>query len=109
MRQQRIRECIAALVAEKMRKTLQSFAITGKLMGLLIGDHLQPVLNGPEKAVGRSEVLAGERINPLALRQRFKHVQGAPTAQLGMAAARHQLLGLNEELNFANATTAKLD
>ena len=36
---------VAVLVAEEMRKTLQSFAITRKLMGLLIGDHLQTVLD----------------------------------------------------------------
>src|SRR5215475_4845536 len=46
---------------------------------------------------------------PFARRQRLEHVEGAPSAQLGMAAARDKLLGLDEELDLTNATTAKLD
>ena len=45
MRQQRIRERVAALIAEETRETLQSFAITWELVGLLVGDHLQPMLD----------------------------------------------------------------
>src|SRR5262245_20040786 len=43
------------------------------------------------------------------MRQRFEHVEGAPSAQLRMATARHQLLGLDEELDLTDAATAKLD
>jgi hypothetical protein len=45
MRQQRIRERIAALMAKETRETFQSLAISRELMGLLVGHHLQPMLD----------------------------------------------------------------
>ncbi len=41
--------------------------------------------------------------------QRLQHVERAPAAQFRLASAGDQLLGLDEELDLANAAAAELD
>ena len=78
-------------------------------MGLLVGHHLQPVLDETQEAVGGVEIVAH------ALRRSSRPRQAPPAsaasadAQLGMAAAGDELLGLHEELDLADAAAAELD
>ena len=47
-----------ALIAEETRKPLHGLGIVRQRMGLLVGDHLQPVFDPPQKFVGRGEFVA---------------------------------------------------
>ncbi len=78
-------------------------------MRLLVGHHLQPVLDHPQKAVGGVEVGVRLRVDPVAVRQRLERHQRLALAQLRMPAAGNQLLGLHEEFDLADAATAELD
>src|SRR5262249_61562691 len=71
--------------------------------------HLQPVLGLAEEPVGAIEALARLRVDEAALRQRRQRRERLAPAQLRMAAAGDQLLGLGEELDLADATAAELD
>src|SRR5262249_60375658 len=47
--------------------------------------------------------------NPAACGKRREHREGLAPAQLGMATAGDELLGLHEKLDLADAATAELD
>ena len=53
MAEQILGEGCPALIAEEVRKALHGLGIFGQRMGLLIRDHLQPVLDAAQKLVGR--------------------------------------------------------
>jgi hypothetical protein len=78
-------------------------------MGLLVGDHLDTVLDGAERPVGGGEVVAGRGIDPAALREPGEGVDRPPAAERRVAAAGDKLLGLDEELDLADAAAAELD
>ena len=78
-------------------------------MGLLVGDHLQGVLDPPERDIARREIVTGRRVDPLALRQRVERLERAALAKLRVAPAGDELLGLDEELDLANAAATELD
>ena len=78
-------------------------------MGLLIRYHLQPVFNPPQIFVGGGELVARLEGDPVAGRQHVQRFQRRPHPQFRMPAARDQLLGLGEKLDFADATAPDLD
>ena len=78
-------------------------------MGLLVGDHLQAVLDTAQEIVGRRQFVARGRIDPAARGERRQRGDGGAAAQLVMAAAGDELLGLREKLDLADAAAAKLD
>ena len=79
-------------------------------MGLLVVDHLQTVLETAQETIVALAVLPRQRkAIQSRCRQRAEHVEGARSAQRGVAAAGDELLGLHEELDFADAATAELD
>ena len=78
-------------------------------MGLLVSDHLQPVLDPAQELVGCRQFVARLKGDPVARRQHVQRVQRRPHPQLRMAAAGNQLLGLGEKLDLADAAATDLD
>ena len=78
-------------------------------MGLLVGDHLQAMLDRAQEPVGGVEVGARRGVDPAAVGERAQRRQRLAAAQLRMAAAGDELLGLDEELDLADAAAAELD
>ena len=87
----------------------QLVGLLGQRLGLLVGDHLQAMLDGAQEAVGLSELVAGGGGDPAALLETLQGGQGVRHAQLALASAGDQLLGLHEELDLADAAAADLD
>src|SRR5687768_7126779 len=81
----------------------------GENVGLLVGDHLQAMLDHAQKAVVAVELPRGTFGDPTGIRQRIEHVERLAAAQRGVAAAGDELLGLNEEFYLADAAAAELD
>ena len=99
----------AALIAEEMRKALHRLGIVRQRMGLLVGDHLQPMLDPAQEFVGRGQFFKRLEGDPVAARQHLQRLQRRPHPQFRMPAAGDQLLGLGEELDLADAAAADLD
>ena len=78
-------------------------------MGLLVGDHLEAVLDPAKEAVGLDQLVRGGARQPAGLDQGAQRGAGGRRAQLGHAAAQDQLLGLDEELDLADAAAADLE
>ena len=102
-------KCVAILEAGKSREAFQALAVGGQRVGLIVGHHLQPVLDGAQEPVGGVEIGAGLGADPAALGERRQRRQRLAAAQLGMPAAGDELLGLHEELDLADAAAAELD
>ena len=64
LRHQRGRKCVAPLIAEKAGKMLHTAAVGRQRMGLLIGDHLQAVLDFAKKAIRGTQLSAAHVIDP---------------------------------------------
>ena len=77
-------------------------------MGLLVADHLQPVLQRPVRGVISGERVPRLCINPPGLRKRGKTVNRPPCPQRRVAPAKGKLLRLHEELDLANPAGAEL-
>ena len=82
----------------------------GHGMGLLVLDHLQPMFQRAQIAIVALEFVAGLR------RRRGRRATSASSApcvdgdaQVGMAPAQDQLLGLGEEFDLADAAAPQLD
>ena len=58
MVQQILGESRAAVIAEEAGEAFHRFDVVGQRMGLLVRDHLQPVLDPPQKLVGRGQLVA---------------------------------------------------
>ncbi len=78
-------------------------------MSLVIGYHLQAVLDGAKKMIGGLQVGAGIGADPAAFGERCQHRQRFAAAQFGMPSAGNELLGLHEKLDLADAAAAELD
>ena len=78
-------------------------------MHLLVGKGLQAVLGSPQKLVGLVELQAGMGRQITQQRQRIENLQYAALLQQGLASAAHQLKGLRNKLDLANAARTKLD
>src|SRR5690348_3232386 len=109
MREQDLGKRIPVGKAEKTGELFETLPIAGQRVDLLVGDHLQPVFHRAQEAISRGEIVARLAVDPAALRQHRQHVERLSTAQLGMASAGDELLGLDEELDLANATAPELD
>ena len=100
MTQQIPGECGAVLIAEKAGEALHRLDIVGQRVGLLVGHHLQPVLDPPQKFIGRRHLVTRLEGDPVARRQHLQRFQRRPYPQFEMPAAGDQLLGLREKLDF---------
>ena len=79
-------------------------------MRLLVGDHLQAMLDRAEHAIAAAEIVARRprrSSRPRQARASTSSVRAA--AQLRVAAAGDELLRLDEELDLADAAAAELD
>src|SRR5580692_6052191 len=108
MDQQVIGKIVTVLETEKARELAERRAIGRKGMGLLIGHHLQAMLDATQKIVSRSKRVARFGIDPAAVGERRKRGDRLAAAQLAVAAAGDELLGLGEELDLANAAATEL-
>ncbi len=88
----------------------------GQLVGLgrqrlrlLVGDHLQAMLDGAQEAIGLVELAPHLGLDPAARLQALQRDERLRHAQLRLAAAGDELLGLDEELDLANAAAPDLD
>ncbi len=93
----------------KAREALQRLAIGRQRVGLVVGDHLQPVLDPAQETVGVVELGTGVLSIQPPSASAVKRRQRVAAAQFGMAAAGDQLLGLHEEFDLADAAAAELD
>ncbi len=109
LRQQGDCEFVPAHKTKKARKSFERIGIGRQCVGLLVGHHLQPMLDAAQKFVRRCQLVARRAIDPAAGSERIKRRDGLAAAQRGVAAAGDELLGLHEELDLANAAAAELD
>ena len=109
MDQQGVGEIVAILETEKAREFAERRAIGRQGMGLLVGHHLQAMLDAAQKIVSRGERVARLGIDPAAVGERRKRGDRLAAAQLAVAAAGDELLGLGEKLDLADAAAAELD
>ena len=78
-------------------------------MGLLVGRHLNAVLDRPQETVGFVRSSTTSALDPAAFGEAVKGGKRARLAQIGLAAAGNQLLGLDEEFDLADAAAPELD
>src|SRR5580692_9600873 len=107
MDQQVIGKIVTVLETEKARELAERRAIGRQGMGLLVGHHLQAVLDAAQKVVSRSERVARLGIDPAAVGECRKRSNRLAAAQLAVAAAGDELLGLGKKLDLANAAAAE--
>ena len=88
---------------------VERLALFRQRVGLVIGNHLQTVLDMAEKAISRAQIVPRVFPDPAALDQRIERRQCLSSTQLGMTPSGDELLGLDEELDLADAATAELD
>ena len=99
----------AVRIAHERRKPLDLVRPRGQAVGLLVGDHLQPVLDPPQEAVGPDQLIGGLGLQPAGRDQGAERVAGCRHAHLGHPAAQDQLLRLDEELDLPDAAASDLD
>ena len=78
-------------------------------MGLLVGHHLQAVLDPAQKIVRRRQFVARRRVDPAVGGERGERGDSAAAAQIVMPATGDELLGLGEKFDLADAAAAELD
>src|SRR3954454_12809803 len=102
-------ERVAAVETEEAREPLELLALVRQRVGLLVGHHLQPVLNLTQESIRFGQIARCLAANPAALGQIIERDQRLPATQFQMASSGDELLGLDEELDLANATAPELD
>src|SRR6476619_5155288 len=90
-------------IAAKLGETCQRLSFEWKTLRLLVGDHLQPMLDATEISIGPGKIFDRFLVDPLVGAQLLQHVEGARPAHLGTSSAKNELLRLDEKLDFANA------
>ncbi len=78
-------------------------------MRLLVGDHLQAMLDASQIEIGFAQLGDDVRLDPSALGELRQGVERAPRAQLHLPSAGDELLRLHEELDLADAAAPELD
>ena len=95
--------------SRKIARSARCRRIGRQSVGLLVGDHLQAMLDRPQKEIRLFQFAARLAADPAAPGQHVERRQRLAAAQFRMAAARDQLLGLHEKLDLANAAATELD
>ena len=78
-------------------------------MRLLVGNHLQTVLDPAQELVCPGELVTRREGDPVAGGEHIERGERRPHPQLRMAAAGDQLLGLREKLDLTDAAATDLD
>ena len=100
---------VPAEEAEKAREFAERGRIGRQCVRLLVGLHLQAVLDPAQECVSRGELVARGGIDPSAGSEDGEGSDGRAPAQLAVTAAGDQLLRLHEKFDLADAATAELD
>ena len=103
-----LREGFEPPIAAEFGEARERRALEGQALRLLVGDHLQPVLDAAQKEVGLAQVLLRPGADPVVGAELAQHVERARAAHLRTAAAEDQLLCLDEEFDLADAAAAEL-
>ena len=77
-------------------------------MHLAVGDHLQPVLDAAQEAVGGAQFARGTARHVAGAHQHAQRAQRGRHAQRRIAAAPDELQRLRQELDLADAAFAQL-
>ena len=78
-------------------------------MSLLVGDHLEAMLDPPQEPVGLDQLVRDLRLQPARPDQSAQRIAGRRHADVRDPAAQDQLLGLDEKLDLADAAAPDLD
>src|SRR5262245_57195286 len=92
-----------ARVAAKLCKVSECQLVLRKALRLLVGNHLQAVLNCAQKKIRTAQV--GNRLagNPALFAEFIEHIERPPAPQTRPLAAKDQLLGLDKKFYLPNA------
>ena len=96
-------------IAHEGREPLELLGAGGQAVGLFVADHLQAVLGATQEAIGFDQLVGDGAFEPAGIDQGAQRGTGAGRPQLGQAATQDQLLGLDEELDLANAAAPHLE
>jgi hypothetical protein len=102
-------ETLEPRVAAELGEARERFSLERKALGLLVGDHLQPMFDATQVCIGPSEIVDRFRADPFVGAESLQHLKGARAAHLRAASAKNKLLRLDEELDLANAAASKFD
>ena len=78
-------------------------------MGLLVGHHLQTMLDAAQEKISLGQLVARRGVDPAVGSEHGKRIDGLTATQLWMPPAGDELLGLREKLDLPDAATAKFD
>ena len=106
---QSVGKFVPAGETEKAREFAERGRIGGQRVRLLVGLHLQAVLDPAQEPISRNELVARGGIDPAAGGEDGKRSDGRAPAQLAVTASGDQLLCLHEKFDLADAATAELD
>ena len=106
---QRIAKFVGIGKARQPGDTVELFGLGRNDVGLLVADHLQPILDAAQEQIGLGQLARGFRRNPAPDGQAIEGLDRPPCSELGMTAAGNELLGLDEELDVADAAAPELD
>ncbi len=103
------RELVSRAEAAHAGDALQPLVVLRQFVRLFVRHHLDGVLDVAQKTVLARQRVACVRADPAEFGQLAEHRDGLAPAQFGEPAAGDQLLGLNEELDLADAAASELD
>ena len=93
-----------------MAKRASGVGLERQALRLLVGDHLQPMLDARAERRRRAESSStASRVDPAFGVQLGEHVERARAAHRRPPAAEDELLRLDEELDLADAAAPELD
>ncbi len=95
-------------IAAEPGEPVKVLVMGGQPLGLFIADHLDAVLDAAQEAIGFRQIDRSGLRNPAILAKRIEHRQRALAPQIGASSAVDELLGLDEELDLADAPTPDL-
>ncbi len=104
---ERVDEGVERVEGEEVCETLERLRFDGQPLRLLVGDHLQAMFDAAQEHVGFGKLILRFARHPALGTQFAEHVERARTAQSWPATAEDQLLGLHEELDFADAAATE--
>ena len=102
-------EIVTAGEAKKSGEGFEPSSISRQCVGLLVGHHLQPMLDASEKIISGRQLVACLGVDPAAGGERVQRRHRLTAAQRNVAPAGDELLRLHEKFNLANAAAAELD
>ncbi len=91
------------------RDIVERVAVLRQAMGLVVADHLQPVLDHPQAVVAFAQQTRIAFGNDPLRRQRVERGARAAHPQRRLAPAMDQLVGLGEEFDFADPAAPALE